>query len=183
MIIRSRSAGDLDRCAAVAEAVYAVDGYPAYLPGQVRPGVLRSFLDVADAHAAWVAEEDGDIVGHVALHAHGSGPVMDLAGRATGRPAEALAVVARLLVAPQLRRSGAGRALLEVASEEATARRLWPVLDVAVFLRGAVGLYESAGWRCAGEVSVPLPDGRVLEELVYVGPPPPDAAPPLSGSH
>lgn len=51
------------------------------------------------------------------------------------------------------------------------ARGLWPVLDVAKGLRGATALYESCGWVRVGEVTVRLPDGRDLEEFVYVAPP------------
>jgi hypothetical protein len=50
------------------------------------------------------------------------------------------------------------------------ARGLWPVLDVAKGLRGATALYESCGWVRVGEVTVRLPDGRDLEELVDVAP-------------
>ncbi len=45
------------------------------------------------------------------------------------------------------------------------------MLDVAKDLLRAIALYESCGWRRAGEVTVRLTDGRDLEEFVYVAPP------------
>jgi hypothetical protein len=70
------------------------DGYPAYLPGDV-----RRFVASHAAYAAWVAEGGGELVGHVALHnrARRSWP---LAHEATRTTDGALAVVARLLVSP-----------------------------------------------------------------------------------
>ena len=63
-----------------------------------------------------------------------------------------------------------GERLLETASREAVARGLWPVLDVATQLRGAIRLYERCGWSRAGEVTVDLRRGFTLDEFVYLGP-------------
>jgi len=52
------------------------------------------------------------------------------ARRATGLPAERLAVVSRLFTAPDLRRVGVGRALLRYATSQAESRALRAVLDV-----------------------------------------------------
>jgi hypothetical protein len=41
-----------------------MDGYPAYLPGTD----LHRFLTMPASVAAWVAEVDGSVVGHVALN-------------------------------------------------------------------------------------------------------------------
>jgi ribosomal protein S18 acetylase RimI-like enzyme len=97
---------------------------------------------------------------------------MARASEALDLPADRLGVVARLLVAPTARRGGVGRALLEVATHGATERGLWPVLEVAVQLPGAVRLYESSGWTPAGRVTVSFTDGTSLDELVFLGPPP-----------
>ena len=168
MVVRPRVDGDLDDCVAVAHAVHELDGYPPYLPTD-----LRTFLVSPGAYAAWVAERAGRIVGHVALHRSSVAAAMARASEALDLPADRLGVVARLLVAPTARRGGVGRALLEVATQAAMARGLWPVLDVAVQLPGAVGLYEACGWTPAGRVTVSLGDGFSLDELVFLGPPPP----------
>ena len=92
MEVRPRADGDLVACERLAEMVHAHDGYPVYLPGD-----LRSFLAVPDAIGAWVADEDDEVVGHVALHPARAGAVMDLATEKTGVPASRFGVVARLL--------------------------------------------------------------------------------------
>lgn len=75
VIVRRRREADLDRCAQLVEEVQSVDGYPPYL----QKGDLRLFIESSNAMAIWVAETDGDLVGHVALNARSSDAVMDLA--------------------------------------------------------------------------------------------------------
>jgi GNAT superfamily N-acetyltransferase len=165
VIIRQRTAADLDRCVEIARVVHQVDGYPPYLPTD-----LRTFLVSPDAYGAWVAEGGGEVVGHVALHPRTTDAVLTLARSVLGQPVDHLGVVARLLVAPSGRRHGVGRALLERASGEALARGLWPVLDVATQLKGAIQLYEACGWTHVGDVTSCVGGGTSLNERVYRGP-------------
>jgi GNAT superfamily N-acetyltransferase len=165
MDIRTRTDADLDTCVELARVVHALDGYPVFLPTD-----LRTFLASPGAYGAWAAEYGGAIVGHVALHPYSTAPVMDRASEALGQPVDRLGVVARLLVAPSARRRGVGQALLEVASRDAVARGLWPILDVATTLHGGIHLYESCGWTCAGQVTVRLGEELTVDELVYLGP-------------
>jgi ribosomal protein S18 acetylase RimI-like enzyme len=171
VLLRERADSDLAGCVALARAVHERDGYPHYLPGD-----LRDFLVMPDAYGAWVAEREGRIVGHVALRRRTAPAPMELASAATGRPASHLGVISRLLVAPAVRRAGAGRRLLEHGWQQAVSRGLWPVLDVAADLTGAIRLYESCGWVRAGAVTVTFRDGNSLDEYVYLGPPPPSAS-------
>jgi GNAT superfamily N-acetyltransferase len=150
----------------MAGQVHHLDGYPAYLPD----GDLPGFLVSDDALGAWVMELDGDVVGHVALHPRTSRPVLELASTSLRLPAERLAVIARLLVAPDARRRGIGRALLDVAAGEARSRGLWPVLDVLTDSAAAIALYEDCGWERAGDVRVSFRDGTTFEEAVFLGP-------------
>jgi GNAT superfamily N-acetyltransferase len=168
VLLRDRTADDLAGCEQLARAVHKRDGYPHYLPGD-----LRDFLVLPDAYGAWVAEQDGRIVGHVALRRRTAPGPMELASAATGQPASQLGVISRLLVAPAARRAGTGRRLLEHGWQQAVGRGLWPVLDVAADLTAAIRLYESCGWVRAGAVAVTFRDGNSLDELVYLGPPPP----------
>jgi len=174
--VRLRAGADLERCAELARAVHDADGYPRYLPGD-----LRSFIASPDAIAAWVAERDGAIVGHAALHRRSSQPVMQAACAALGVPADRLAVVARLLVSPHARRAGAGRALLQAACGEAGARGLWPILDADVDLTAAARLYENCGWTRAAQVTVRFNDGMSLQEYVYLAPRRPGIGQPAQG--
>jgi GNAT superfamily N-acetyltransferase len=165
--VRLRRACDVEELHRVADAVRALNGYP---PRQ------RDLFSAPEALAAWVAVDAGAVVGHVALHGAGAAPVIALAATATGWPAERLAVVSRLLVAPAARRRGAGAMLLDHAVAEAHAIERWPVLDVATQFDAAIALYQSRGWTRAGRVSFPFRDGttvRAADSFVYLGPPPP----------
>jgi GNAT superfamily N-acetyltransferase len=170
--VRRRTEADLDRCVALAAAVHELDGYPPYLPTD-----LRTFLDSPDAYGAWVVEHGDEIAGHVALHRRTLAPVMTMAAEALQQLVERLGVVARLLVAPTGRRRGVGRTLLDVAAADAIARGLYPVLDVVTQFQAAIRLYEACGWTRVGEVAVGLPDGSSITEHVYLGPPPMASAP------
>jgi ribosomal protein S18 acetylase RimI-like enzyme len=142
--------------------------------GETWPGAAPRgrFLASDDALGAWVAEDDGRILGQVALHRRSARAVMDLATSTLGLPAERLGVVARLVVRPGDRRLGVGRGLLEKATDEATDRGLWPVLDVLSSATAAIALYEGCGWTRAGEVTVTLGSGEVsFEEAVFLAPP------------
>ncbi len=165
MEVRPRADGDLVACERLAEMVHAHDGYPVYLPGD-----LRSFLAVPDAIGAWVADEDDEVVGHVALHPARAGAVMDLATEKTGIPASRFGVVARLLVNPAARRLGIGRSLLDRAAGHATHLGLRPVLDVVDRHVSAIRLYESQGWIRLGQVTVTFGRGVPINEFVFIGP-------------
>jgi GNAT superfamily N-acetyltransferase len=169
--VRDLGQQDLADLESLAEVVHDVDGYPIYLPSD-----LRGFIVSPDAHGAWVAVENGDLLGHVALHPRSWEGVMDLGRRATGLGDDALAVVARLLVSPTARRRGLGRALLQVAVSNARRMGLRPILDVVVDYEAAIRLYEAEGWERLGTVQFPLPDGRTVDEHVYLSPIP-DTAP------
>lgn len=165
MHVRARSDADLTACERLIEVVHANDGYPVYLPGD-----LRSFIAMPNALAAWVALQAGEIVGHVALHPSSSRPVIDLAVEATGLPAEQFGVVARLLVSPSARRLGIGRSLLHVAADHATRLGLWPILDVVDRHEAAIELYEKSGWILAGRITVTFGREVPIEEVVFLGP-------------
>ena len=117
-----------------------------------------------------MAEEEGEIIGHVALRPDSSEAVVAMASVALKLPADRLGVVARLLVSPRHRRQGIGRSLLEVASQDAHSRGLWPILDVVTYQKKAISLYDKCGWTRAGQVTSRYGDDVVLEEFVYLGP-------------
>jgi GNAT superfamily N-acetyltransferase len=163
--IRIRTEADMDQLVPMARVVEASDGYPTR-----RPLDFAAFLASPDALAAWVAEHEGAIVGHVALHRRSLSVVMDQAAALLGREPSGLAVVARLLVDPALRRAGVGRALLATAANDAHRQGLHPILDVVTSYQAANQLYRACGWRNTGEVTMAFPDGTTLQSYVYVGP-------------
>jgi GNAT superfamily N-acetyltransferase len=142
-----------------------VDGYPRYLPDD-----LPSFLIDRCELAAWVAESGDDLVGHIALHAGQGDPAAAVAAPASGLEAHQLAVVARLMVRPDARRSGVGRSLLHAATDFAHRHQLRPVLDVQQTSEPALSLYEHLGWTRAGPMTLPVAEHAPLQLWVYLGP-------------
>lgn len=166
MAIRRRVEADLDALVAVAEAVYAADGYPG-----LRPTDWSSFLVSSDALDAWVAEFDGRVLGHVALHRSSMPIVMETArSRLGSADDDQLGVVARLFVDPGLRRSGAGRRLLETAMSASRALGRHPILDVVTRFAPAVALYERCGWINAGRVELVFGRGESVHSYVFLAP-------------
>ena len=165
VVVRPRSDADLTELGRLVDLVHRRDGYPAHAFDD-----FRDFLVSRHALAAWVADLNSEIVGHVALHTRSSQEVMRIGRQVTGLGDEQLAVVARLLVSPTARHKGVGRALLETATARASELGRRPILDVQATLTAAINLYESVGWLLAGTAQISLPDGRLLPERVYLSP-------------
>jgi GNAT superfamily N-acetyltransferase len=164
-LIRPRSDGDWDQLIRLAREVGRVDGYPIYLPDDD----FERFLREPPSLAAWVAENDDGIAGHVALNAHCSSEIGALLVTA-GIPIERAGIVARLFVGPDRRRQGTARHLLDNAAAAARGLGLIPVLDVVDDFKAAIALYRNAGWTSIGDVLVHMPDGTNLTEIVFRGP-------------
>lgn len=162
--MRVRARADDDDLVPLLLRVHAHDGYPLHA---AEPGVPVAFLASA-GRDAWVAEDDdGVLVGHVALHedrAHSTlGHVVQVTGLGD------LVLVARLFVDPGAQRGGVGRLLLRHAVDEARRRGLRAVLDVGQVFTGAVALYEAEGWTRLGPLRE-THDGVVLDLWVYLSP-------------
>lgn len=166
MRIRQRQADDHPALDLLARRVHQLDGYPVYMPDDD----FLAFVVSEQALDGWVAVDQEQVVGHVALHRRSSPGVVALAASRLGLQASEVGVVARLLVAPEQRRTGLGRRLLGHASDECRRRQLAPILDVVDGTGPAIALYEHAGWRHLGTVSFTLPDGSELTEHVYAAP-------------
>ena len=105
---------DLPACVAVLRRVHEASGYPSLWPDDPSRWIIPR-----DMVAAWVAEHDGSIAGHVALV---RGMRLECLLRATGRAPDQLGGIARLYVDPAFRRLGLARALLDAAADGAVAR-------------------------------------------------------------
>lgn len=165
MLIRPKADSDEPGCVALLLDVHRSDGYPRYLPDDA-----PRFITPPYESAAWVAEEDGEIVGHVGLHHAASDPTLNAAQRATRLDAEQLAVVARLLVAPLARRTGLGRALLDTAASHARSEGQRAVLDVVQDAAAPIALYEATGWTRLEPLTLDVKDGNSLDLWVYLAP-------------
>jgi GNAT superfamily N-acetyltransferase len=89
----------------VLRRVHDSSGYPSRWPAD--PG---GWITPRTMVAAWVAEHDGEVAGHVALV---RGLNVECLLRATGLPVEALGGIVRLYVDPHFQRLGLARALLD----------------------------------------------------------------------
>ncbi|WP_050487074.1 GNAT family N-acetyltransferase [Streptomyces sp. CNS654] len=164
--VRWREGSDLDACVQVLADVHECDGYPEEWPE--RPG---EWLARPSLCAAWVAELDGKIVGHVGLTRGGAEDrAPGLWSRRTGVPIEKTAVISRLFVSPAARGHGAGALLMERATWEARLRGLHPVLDVLTSDTSAVALYERLGWTWLATVDQRWGPDRTVAVHCYAAP-------------
>ncbi|NUR89366.1 MAG: GNAT family N-acetyltransferase [Nonomuraea sp.] len=141
-MIRPRTDADLDACVAALRQVQAADRYPVHWPDDP-----RAFLTPAALTGAWIAVEDGSVLGHVGL-----------AGRE----------VTRLFVTPAARGRGLAVRLLDTVSGAAGPLEL----EVSDEGKAAIALYERAGWRRVGSERADWRDSTGEPALVhrYVSP-------------
>ena len=135
------------------------------------PFPVEDFLVRPGEHAAWVAELDGVVLGHVAVTA----PSGDLADRFAAalpdRRPDDLAAVSVLFVALAARGLGIGGLLLDTAVAHVRAAGRVPVLDVVPTHAGAVALYRGRGWREVGSFRPPwLAEDRPALLLMALAP-------------
>ena len=121
--VRRRRPRDLGTCTRLLHRAF----FEGLFPG-TRPPDPRAWLEGPDVLDAWVAERDGDVVGHVALLR----PSSDLVRwrEITGHLVDDVAVVGMLFVRPRYRGRGIGTAMVRAATDEARARGLVAVNEV-----------------------------------------------------
>jgi GNAT superfamily N-acetyltransferase len=173
--LRERRGDDLPELVAMADMVRDRSRWPPHRPGDTTAFVAGTAL----LEALVAVTDDGNPVGHVALHDTAAPAVMELAASTLELAPADLAVVARLFVDPDLPGLGLGRSLLNAAAE--TARQLGrvPILDVWTELDDAINLYARTGWKHLGEVtftfSAPcgpecLHEGNSIRSRVFTAP-------------
>jgi GNAT superfamily N-acetyltransferase len=167
MVIRARRRDDIGACVALLADVHAADGYPMYWPADP-----PNWLAPDNMLAAWVAEHEHALLGHVALCSAVGESAAPLWSAAYGLAPEHIAAVARLFVSPSARGRGLGAALLAKACAEARARGLRPALEVLDHDRGAIALYERTGWRRVASAPTPwaLASGGQAVLHYYIAP-------------
>lgn len=134
-------------------AVVAEEGLIATEPPIDIPARTQSLRELIEAGApagSWVLEDDGRVVGAVAVEAHAAPGVLSLG----------------MALLPEGRGRGGGRALLEAVVEHARACgahkidfEIWPTNA------RAIALYASAGFGGRGRASRSLPSARRLAAL------------------
>ena len=167
VIVRERTPADVPAAAAALVEVHNTDGYP--VEGVADPA---AWLTTTGQIAAWVAELDGHVIGHVAVNepqpADAAARIWADDARNDGRD---VGILGRLFVLPSARGHAAGRRLVETASAAAQKRRLRLVLDVMTKDGAAIALYERLDWQSIGTTKHPDGHGHAIPAICYVSPP------------
>ncbi len=164
-VVRPFESDDLPGAAAALIKVHETDGYP--VEGVEDP---EAWVSSDDVLAAWVAEMDGEVVGHVAvMRPHGEAAV-SLWIEQSGDHESHVAVLGRLFVVQAARKHATGRRLTEAAMNYGRQHDLRLVLDVMTKDAPAMRLYERLGWRKIGETTHHFGDGEGIPAICYVAP-------------
>jgi GNAT superfamily N-acetyltransferase len=163
-VVRPRRDPDLEPLVVLLRSVYCADGYPANWPNDP-----TRWLAAPCTIGAWVFERGGQLGGHLALTAPDPARAWQQWQDALQQPRERLAVMRRLFVAPNARRTGVATGLIKAAEAAAAERGLHLVLDVADHNRAAIGFWNRHGWREVGQAMLPPGDeGHQLRLLLLV---------------
>lgn len=116
------------------------------------PIPVEQFLHATDALGAWVAEVDGDVVGHVCHTGPrdgypGAEQLHAACAQAHGCGVGELSWVSALFVAERARGTGAGRLLLRAVVDGIRSAERHPCLEVLPHHGSARQLYLATGWR------------------------------------
>lgn len=164
--VRRRDEGDLGDCLEVLAEVHEVDGYPVNWPQCPADWLARP-----TQLAAWVAELDGRIVGHLALSPAGADDVAPaLWSSRAGTAVADTGVLSRLFVSPAARGHGIGALLMSQAVRAARERGLHPVLDVVASDSAAAALYERLGWSLLAVVDQRWSPEQTVKVHCYAAP-------------
>lgn len=159
LTIRPRRPEDVAEVGALIMRQQPLTRYPFRNP---LPFPVEEFVVRRGELAAWVADLDGAVVGHVSVldvSDHDIGPAWSAGA---GRPVEELAAVSVLVVDHGHTGRGIGSRLMDTCEAHVRAIGRHPVLEVVGGAHGrAVSLYLARGWRVLGDV-VPhwLPEGE-----------------------
>jgi GNAT superfamily N-acetyltransferase len=146
VVIRERRSDDIPALAIVLAEQQAATHYPVRWP---LPIPVEDFLVRPGEERAWVAELDGRVVGHVAVHAP-AGEMREHYVASAGT--EEVAELAVLFVGSDVIGTGVGGRLHDTAVDWIVASGRQPVLDVIPVHDRAVEVYRHRGWTVIGEV-------------------------------
>lgn len=151
--VRPRRRRDLPTCTRLMHRAF----FEGQFPG-TRRNAPREWIDGPEVLAAYVAERDGEIVGHVAVTQVGlDGPAGLRWREVTGHPVADLAGVGQLFVRPSFRGQGVGRSLVDAAIADIRSRGLVPVLEVVTHESLAPAYAHDHGWRLRATDRFPGP--------------------------
>lgn len=165
-IIRPREDTDLESAGAALVDVHRTDGYP--VEGVADP---VAWLKPAGLISSWVAELDGEIVGHVAISEPQPGDdAVRLWLEQSDDSIEDVAVIGRLFVKTSARRQSIGEKLSLAVVTDPAIRGKRLVLDVMDKDQDAIRLYERLGLRPIGTATHKFGEGQTITAYCYVVP-------------
>lgn len=173
--IRERRPEDLPALVTLLAEQQPTSSYPVRWP---LPFPVERFLVRPSERRAWVAEEDGVLLGHVAV-----GDPEELTARfAAGTGATAFGMVSVLFTALAARGRGAGGLLLDTAVAWIRARGEVPALDVVPTHDTALAIYRARGWAEVGHERFAWMSEHVPDVVLMALPPYPVAGPSTASS-
>lgn len=166
IVIRPRQDSDLVQAGQALVEVHSTDGYP--VEGVADP---LAWLKPVGLMNAWVAELDGEIVGHVAMsEPQPSDDGARLWMEQSDDKAEDIAVLGRLFVKRSARGRSIGEQLARAAVTDSAAQGKTLVLDVMDKDQDAIRLYERLGLKKIGVATHHFGDGDTITAICYVVP-------------
>ncbi|WP_052663729.1 GNAT family N-acetyltransferase [Psychromicrobium lacuslunae] len=169
--VRPRTLGDREGLLKALASCARHSGYFAAEDGSLVSHAEASLFD--DRYdAAWVAEVDGVVLGHIAvmpLPLAEDQESIPLWTAATGRSAEAHTLIKRLFVDPQAQGGGIARALMATAMAHLAAAGQIGVLDTVSVAQPAMKLYQGLGWREIGRTKPSWTD-EPFDMVLFVAP-------------
>ena len=173
--IRPRRDADLVELGQMLLEQQPVSGYPHHMPLR---STAEAFIRRPGQRAAWVAEEDGRLLGHVAISVPADPATLpegdaDLIREWMGahdRPHDRLGEVVLLFTSLAAAGTGVGRRLLATAVAAMDEGGLAPCLDVHAHGAGALRLYHRTGWQEVGRARPTWLDADSPDVVVMVLP-------------
>lgn len=175
LVVRERRPADVPRLVELLAEQQSVSSYPVRWP---LPFPAEDFVVRRSERCAWVAELDGEVVGHVTV-----ADPEELAPRfAAATGADALGMVSVLFTGLAARGRGVGGVLLESAVSWVRGRGEVPVLDVVPVHEVALRLYRERGWVEVGTDRFGWMADDVPDLLLMALPPYPSSSAPSARS-
>ncbi|KAI0802721.1 acyl-CoA N-acyltransferase [Xylaria sp. FL0064] len=162
--IRLRRDEDLAACVEIMRAVYLDSGYPV-------GGVENALKTLRTDDQAWVAEDNGVIIGHVAMN-EAPKTYVNVALWLERYPQADVAILGRLFVHPERRGRGAATKLIRTVEEEARSKGKRLLILALVKDQDAIRLYRHLGWEYYATTVFRWGEGEEMDAECFVSPPP-----------
>ncbi|KAI0973881.1 acyl-CoA N-acyltransferase [Xylaria arbuscula] len=160
--IRPRRDEDLAACVEILKAVYLKSGYPV-------AGVDDALEVLRTDNQAWVAKDNGIIIGHVAMNIPPK-TYVNVALWLERYPQADVAVLSHLFVDPEKRGRGAATKLVRTVEEEARRKGQRLLILALVKDQDAIRLYRHLGWEQFATTVFRWGEGKEMDAVCLSSP-------------